>query len=582
MGVFLRRFRQAILLFLGIFFLIESGTFCSAQIPQERPDPAKHCFDFAQTLSEDLISKIDAEFSALKRHYDIDFVCIILPELREEDGDILDFATRIFQQWGIGASTKGAKGFLFLISMKEQKIKIEVGHDLEEIFTNEYVEQMQKEIFKEMLEQGEWEVAFLASMENIVTRINKFYNQGVDVQAISTYQGGSLSGGAGATTVFDFAAALKKPLPQLPAQVREYFSAQPTPELCFQRYLDSLAKNISDYTLELFTAESQKFFQTHPTSTGQRRSEIEDMDGKGYYVRQKNNHAVVIFAANDKKDTLTLIVYFLRNSGHGWQMDMNTMTRSLQYVGPNWLAMSELFHPYSEILMQEYNIVDGFFKRWDDPGGYIPFYRLGEGLYDENIPGFRIGVPESREKISSLKTGDIVLAINGEKIRDWKHLFSFFNDAPAGSSYKITLERDGEQITVTETLTGYTDGFETFKKYLQTPRMWLGVYMAQSTDREWRETRKMRDEGKFRYSGLCSILEVCPDSPADKAGLKPMDLIVDYGKDDDNGEIMSDDIMKCLAATKPGESIEFTVVRDLKDIITTTVTPKESRDKEYF
>lgn len=185
----MRRFKQVMLLFLGIFFLIGSGTLCQAQIPQERPDPAKHCFDFAQTLSEDTISKIDAEFAALKRHYDVDFLCIILPQLREEDGDILSFATRIFQQWGIGASTKGAKGFLFLISIKEQKIKIEVGHDLEAIFTNEYVEQMQNEIFKEMLEQGEWEVAFMASVENIVTRMNKFYSQGVDVSAISTYQG---------------------------------------------------------------------------------------------------------------------------------------------------------------------------------------------------------------------------------------------------------------------------------------------------------------------------------------------------------------------------------------------------------
>lgn len=382
--------------------------------------------------------------------------------------------------------------------------------------------------------------------------------------------------------MFDFAAALKKPLPQVPTQLREYFSAQPTPDLCFQRYLESLAKNIGDYTLELFTPESRKFFETQPTSTGQRRAEMEDMQGKGYYVRQENNHAVVIFAVKDTKDTLSLIVYFLRNSARGWQMDMNTMTRALQYVGPNWMAMSEMFHPYSEILMQEYNIVNGFFKRWDDPGGLIPFYRLGEGLYDENIPGLHIGVPESYEKISNLRNDDIVVAINGEKIRDWKHLFSFFNDAPAGRSYKITLVRNGEQITVTETLTAYTDGFEKFKKYLQTPRMWLGVYMAQSTDREWRETKKMRDAGKFRYSGLCSILEVCPGSPADQAGLKPMDLIVDYGKDDDNGEVMAYDVMQCLAATKPGESIEFTVVRDLSQILKITVTPKESLEKEYF
>ncbi len=106
--------------------------------------------------------------------------------------------------------------------------------------------------------------------------------------------------------------------------------------------------------------------------------------------------------------------------------------------------------------------------------------------------------------------------------------------------------------------------------------------MVQSLDKEWRHTITLRNQGKFQYSSLCALLDIYPGSPADKAGLKPNDLIVDYGRPDDNGEIMPRDVIEALYETPSGESMKLTIVRDLNTILTITVTPEETMHRGYF
>jgi C-terminal processing protease CtpA/Prc len=232
--------------------------------------------------------------------------------------------------------------------------------------------------------------------------------------------------------------------------------------------------------------------------------------------------------------------------------------------------------------MEDYNLANGFLTSWDDQSGYNHYYILDSYFYDEKEPGVHLGVSQTYESKSNLKTGDSILSVNGEKIRERKHLWDILDKTIAGEEYTFTLLRNGKQMTVKEKFMSNPDGFELFRPCLKTPRRWMGVYMVQSLDSEWRHTMKLRDQGKFEHSSLCSILEVYPGSPADKAGLRPNDLIVDYGMDDDNGEIMPYDVIKCLYKTKPGESMELTIVRNLNSIIKIKINPEETRYEGYF
>ncbi|EKD27762.1 MAG: hypothetical protein ACD_79C00586G0001 [uncultured bacterium] len=572
-------YRNMIILMCLLFFF--GQIIFAVQVPDKRISIDQYCYDFVEILPADLAEEINDQGNALKRTYDIDFVVAIIPELDEKD--ISEYAVNLFSDWEIGKSTQGKKGMLLLIAQKEQRIKIEVGYDLEGIFTDAYVGQVEREMLKEFLEQADWERGFLATIENIVERIIKFYKKGDDVKEIKSDSASQYySGGAGAKTVFDFGAALNKPIPQTPEELKKYFSAQTTPDEAFQRYMEFNAKNMSDYTVDIFSEDSKKFFSNWKTSSGQRRAEVEAISGRAYIVRQIDNHAVVIFPENKTGKMKETPMYFILKSDKVWQIDINTMTRAMRCVGPGWWVITELFQPYSEIIMQDFNIVNGFLCSWDDPSGYNYYYILDSYFYDAKEPGYHIGVSKTYESKSNLKTGDSILSVNGEKIRDNKHIWDILDNTKAKDEYKFTLLREGKKMNVKEKFMNNPDGFERFRPCLKTPRMWMGVYMVESLDSEWRHTIKLRDQGSFEHSSLCSILEIYPGSPADKAGLKPNDLIVDYGMDDDNGEIMPYDVIQALYKIKPGDSIELTIVRNLKDILKIKIKPEETLHKGFF
>jgi uncharacterized protein len=559
-----------------------TGTCFALAVPANRPSDKQWCFDYARVLSAEVEKEINDEGRRIQRALDIDFVVMVVPDLAGRT--ITDYTVDMFSRWKIGASTQGKKGILILIAVKEQQVRIEIGYDLEGVYTDAYVGQVEREILKEFLEQAEWHIGFLATLESFVFRL---YNRDLqdDVKRLTSSADHlkHYSQGAGANNVFDFGAALKKPTPTLPQDIQAYFSAQPTPDLAFQRYMELSAKAIKHHgQLTLFTDLSNTFWKGWKSTSGQSKAEAREISGRPYYIKVLDQHAVVFFPAQNPDNLKKSCMYFLFHSPQGWQVDINTMTRGMRCVGPGWWIMTDIFHAYSQIILEEYNLVNGFLTPWGDDRGYKHFYALGSGLYNDDEPGFHIGVSSRYADTSNLRRGDSVLKVNGQKIRDWRHFESFFAAAPSGTPFTFELLRNGRRMTVEETLPGNPDGFKLYRPCLKTPRRWLGVYMVQSLDKEWRHTITLRNQGKFRYSSLCAILDVFPGSPADKAGLKPNDLIVDYGRPDDNGEIMPRDVIDCLYQTPPGESIHLTVVRDLNTILKVTVTPEETWQRGYF
>ena len=98
---------------------------------------------------------------------------------------------------------------MILIAKKEQKTKVEVGYDLEPIYTDLYVGQVEREILTEFFEQAIWDKGFLATIESFTFRI---FNNDLtrEVKEIASPLGGDLdyySQGAGASHVFDFGSA---------------------------------------------------------------------------------------------------------------------------------------------------------------------------------------------------------------------------------------------------------------------------------------------------------------------------------------------------------------------------------------
>ncbi len=571
MNIFLKR--EWIISLIMVFILNIGALPSLAQISihQKRPSIKQWCFDYVDVFSLDVEREINNQGRGIQKTFDVDFVVAVIPTI--EGQDIVEYTVDLFSRWEIGKSTQGKKGILILIAKKEQKVRIEIGYDLEAIYTDAYIGQVEREILKEFFEQAEWDIGILATIENFLFRI---YNKDLmeEVKGISSPEHDLkyYSQGAGASNVFDFGAALKKSIPETPREIREYFVAQPTPELAFIRYMELLSGNIKDRSLDLFTDLSKFFYKNWKSTSGQRRAEVQKISGKPYIIKQTDTHAIIMFPDPKMEVMATFPIYLIKKSEEGWQMDINAMTRLLRVLFRNYVHLRGETHPYSELIMQEYNYdFHGTPSRWDDDKGCFGFQNLGIARYTKENPGHPISIELDYKKDNKtpLKDGDRILTIDGQEVNKNTSPFTLIKNAKVGDVYKFKILRNNKKITLDVVAQKRADYFQDFRKVLKTPRIWLGIYVADTVEYEYDLTHSS-----------CAVLEVAQDSPADKAGLKSGDVIISI--DGKIGEPYWGTIRDLVPDLKAGDKIIMEILRGLKERKTITIITQETNRRGYF
>lgn len=175
---------------------------------------------------------------------------------------------------------------------------------------------------------------------------------------------------------------------------------------------------------------------------------------------------------------------------------------------------------------------------------------------------------------AGIKKDDVIIEIQGDKITDADGLQDFLADADAGEIVSFKLVRDGKEITVDVKLQNRTEyswktapEVKVFKKKVgrvplaqhdyhfysrEKPQSYIGVQMNDLTE-QLGEFFGVED-GK----GVL-IVKVEEDSPAEKAGLKAGDVVVESDKKsiDDTRELQ-----RAVGRVEPGEQMQLTVLRD--------------------
>jgi serine protease Do len=135
-------------------------------------------------------------------------------------------------------------------------------------------------------------------------------------------------------------------------------------------------------------------------------------------------------------------------------------------------------------------------------------------------------VADTPAEEAGLRAGDIVTAVNGQKVADSRELSEAIAALDPGSKAKLTLWRVGAELTLTVELAERPE-----KDVLAraTPRLEprergsFGLRLADLTRAE---------EHALGLSGGARVEEVQPGSPADEAGLAAGDVILSIGTQD--------------------------------------------------
>ena len=200
-----------------------------------------------------------------KKQSDIEFGLILLKALPPGES-IEDVAVRLFEAKGLAKSTAG-KGVLLLYVESEHATKIEVGYELEGVFTDATTRRYEDAAKTFILSGsiGNFMTEIMVTMVKhyeLVQRHEKINHWDMTSPALATSLSRHLSGGAGVVGR-GYAQAIERTLAEIKdktkAQSSELLNPSTDPRESVERYLDSLALGLGDPELPLLTAGSRLF-----------------------------------------------------------------------------------------------------------------------------------------------------------------------------------------------------------------------------------------------------------------------------------------------------------------------------------
>jgi len=253
-------------------------------------------------------------------------------------GDIDATAARLFSERSEG----GARRVLFLIDPAGRQVRLEIGYDLEGIYTDGFVGYIERKQMVPFFESGAVGDGIAATIELLVDKaLGTAASERGELTTEANDTSPYYSGGAGAVTSVDIGTGRSAPAPA--AQANDY-GAQPSPLAALDTYRRILAAHVKDPDLGLYTPATRTFFRTHTVTDAQQdnaRTLLDRIAGTERIVI-RDDHAVIHYPLHNRRAN----PYFLQRGPYGWMMDFVSMNRFIRFNHLNQWHFASTDHPY--------------------------------------------------------------------------------------------------------------------------------------------------------------------------------------------------------------------------------------------
>jgi uncharacterized protein len=156
----------------------------SPQSPSSRAQPelTQAVNDFAKVIDADSASDLDRMIRTLQTATGDIVVVATVPTI-EPYGDIKEYAVKLFANNGKGIGQKGKNnGLLILLALKERRVWVEVGYDLEQWITDGFAGETSREVMTPFFRNGQYGQGLRAGAERIIGRIAQ--GRGVTLEGV--------------------------------------------------------------------------------------------------------------------------------------------------------------------------------------------------------------------------------------------------------------------------------------------------------------------------------------------------------------------------------------------------------------
>jgi uncharacterized protein len=165
-------------------FVLSLAPFAALPVNAQPAPPAltSTVNDFANVVDEASKRELDRRIRALQ-HASGDVVVVATVPTIEGYTGIEEFAVRMFENGGRGIGQKGKdNGALIVLALKERRVRIEVGYDLEEFITDAFSGETIREAMTPEFRNGQYGRGLLAGATRVINRVAE--RRGVELQNV--------------------------------------------------------------------------------------------------------------------------------------------------------------------------------------------------------------------------------------------------------------------------------------------------------------------------------------------------------------------------------------------------------------
>jgi uncharacterized protein len=148
-----------------------AGLAAAAAAQELPPELTRPVNDFAGVIDAGSEAAMDALIRSLQQASG-DVVVVAAIDTIAPYGDIREYAVRMFENRGRGIGQKGRdNGLLVLLAVKDRKVWVEVGYDLEEFITDGFAGEVSRNAMAPEFRRGNYGAGLLAGSSRIIERI---------------------------------------------------------------------------------------------------------------------------------------------------------------------------------------------------------------------------------------------------------------------------------------------------------------------------------------------------------------------------------------------------------------------------
>lgn len=341
-------------------------------IIHHRPTTDRAMFDYVGVMA-DVRESTNRYLETIRKRYGIEILIVALPSL-EDTYTINEAAATLFTHWQIGKQYHG-RGILLLFVDDIKKVKLEVGYELEDVFTDGFTGYIQDIQLQPRYSANQLDIGFIGVMEELEARAQIKFKGAYTRDSIAALDADYLSQGAGAGRNLETYRHASTHQPVISsAGVNSAYPAGKTPVKAWQTMIRRWKDRVKDPSLGVYTPVTRLIYRDfiHMSDSAQEKEYL-TYSHKSYQVLQDGDYAVIYFG---KKNGWDNAPFLLCRTGEGWQFDMVHQRRFIRMgKAPHWgVEFSE--HPYMKLLLDSFH-----FRGQDIPLEAADRYTIDQDAY---------------------------------------------------------------------------------------------------------------------------------------------------------------------------------------------------------